>query len=132
MAKALACSRDPGFWQDKTPCWEMCHCPESIKESCPAPKYTEYPCWEIEGTYLKLADNGERGDDTSICQICRVFKRYGDGRWIQLRLFGKGIDAYLRNLKRQTELLADKPTGQHDSQPVRRPGPGCQVNPSNS
>ncbi len=125
MAKAVACTRTQGFWQDKVPCWEMCHCPESIKETCPAPKYTEYPCWEIEGTYLKLAENGESGDDTSICQICRVFKRYGDGKLIQLRLLGKGIDAYLRNLKRQTELLAAQPDAHYNTHPGRSSGLGC-------
>lgn len=91
------------FWQDKTPCWEMCHCPENIRDSCPAPKHTGLPCWEIEGTYLKLSDNGERGDDTSICRVCRVYRRYGEGKPICVRLVGKGIDAYLRNLKLKTE-----------------------------
>ena len=61
-----------GFWESKGPCWEMCQCPETIRSECPAYKYQSLPCWEIEGTYCKLDDYGARGDDTSICQICRV------------------------------------------------------------
>jgi len=91
------------FWEGKTPCWQMCHCPEAIKNECPARKYPSYPCWEIEGTYLKLTDNGNRGDDVSICQICRVYKRYGQGRPIKIRLFGKGVDVLFRSLKERTK-----------------------------
>jgi hypothetical protein len=32
------------------------------------------------------------GTDTSICEVCRVYKKYGDGKRIELKLFGKGID----------------------------------------
>jgi len=93
------------FWQGKTPCWQMCHCPEAIRNECPATKYPSYPCWEIEGTYLKLNDDGNRGDDISICQVCRVYKRYGQGKPIKIRLFGKGVDALFRSLKEKTEAL---------------------------
>lgn len=112
MAREVAGAAGLGFWQGKTPCWEMCHCPEGIKDTCPAPKYITYPCWEIEGTYLKLADDGNRGNDTSICEVCRVFKRYGYGKPVQLRLCGKGIDSYLRNLKRSTEATEPDSTAQ--------------------
>ena len=87
------------FWQGKTPCWEMCHCPVSIKNQCPAPRNPFLPCWGIEGTYLKLCDDGNKGDDISICQICRVYKRYGQGKPIEIRLCGKGLDSYCRSLK---------------------------------
>lgn len=83
------------FWAGKTACWEMCHCPPSIKNDCPASKHTFLPCWEIEGTYCKLQKNGDivTGTDTSICAVCRVYKKYGDGRAIELKLPGKGIDS---------------------------------------
>jgi len=92
------------FWQSKTPCWEMCHCPESIKSRCPAPRYLSVPCWEIEGTYLKLSDDGRRGDNDVICQVCRVYKRYGKGRPIKVRLCGKGLDTYCRTLMEKAEV----------------------------
>ena len=91
------------FWAGKTPCWEMCHCPQMIQEECPAPKYRFLPCWEIEGTYCKLDDYGATGKDTSICELCRVYKRYGGGKPIELKLFGKGIDASLRSLEKMVE-----------------------------
>ena len=90
-----------GFWEGKRPCWEMCQCPEMIRSECPAPKYQSFPCWEIEGTYCKLGDYGARGDDTSICQVCRVYKRYGRNKPIQIKLFGKGIDAPLRLVEKE-------------------------------
>jgi hypothetical protein len=73
-------------------CWEMCHCPEMIKRDCPATKYITTPCWEIEGTYCKLNDFGATGDDTSICYVCRVYKKYGNDNPIKLKLFGRGIN----------------------------------------
>jgi hypothetical protein len=94
-----------GFWQEKEPCWEMCHCPDNIKNECPAPVYADYPCWEIEGTYLKLSDDRQKGCDTRFCQLCRVYKRYGTGRPIELRLLGRGIDADMRNLDSRTMNL---------------------------
>jgi len=89
-----------GLWEGKKPCWEMCQCPEMIRSECPAPKYQSLPCWEIEGTYCKLDDYGSRGDDTSICQVCRVYKRWGGGEPIQIKLLGRGIDTALRSIVR--------------------------------
>ena len=82
----------------------MCHCPEDIKSQCPASKYPFLPCWEIEGTYLKLSDDGVKGDDLSICQVCRVYKRYGEGKEIEIRLRGKGLDTYCRSLKEKCQV----------------------------
>lgn len=91
-----------GFWEGKIPCWRMCHCPPMIKEECPAPKYPALPCWEIEGTYCKLQNTptGLIGTDTTICKVCRVYKRYGRNKPIETRLFGKGINASLTSLER--------------------------------
>jgi len=97
-----------GFWAGKTPCWETCHCPQMIREECPATKYPGVPCWEIEGTYCKLDNLGTTGTDTGICQICRVYKRWGGGEPIRLRLFGKGIDTSLRSLAKMAEREAVK------------------------
>jgi len=83
------------FWVDKNPCWETCHCPQIIQNDCPAPKYQFVPCWEIEGTYCKLNDFGAKGNDTSICEICRVYKKYGKEEKIKLSIFGKGINSKL-------------------------------------
>jgi len=88
------------FWADKQPCWEKCHCPEMIKAECPSTRYQFLPCWEIEGTYCKLDDRGATGKDTSICEVCRVYKKYGDGEPIRLKLFGKGINAQLVELEK--------------------------------
>ncbi len=33
------------------------------------------------------------GTDTSVCETCRVYKKYGDNKPIKLKLRGKGIDA---------------------------------------
>ena len=87
------------FWEGKTSCWEMCHCPASIKSQCPAPRNPFLPCWEIQGTYLKLSDDSNNGDDISICLVCRVYKRYGQGKPIEIRLYGKGLDSFCRALK---------------------------------
>ncbi|MFH1486331.1 MAG: hypothetical protein ABIH46_09690 [Chloroflexota bacterium] len=95
----------PSFWHGKTPCWEMCHCPESIKSQCPAPRYPFLPCWEIEGTYLKLSDDASKGDDMSICRVCRVYKRYGEGKPMETKLRGKGLDAYCRALRERAKAL---------------------------
>jgi hypothetical protein len=88
------------FWTDKAPCWELCNCPEMIKSECPVEKYQFLPCWEIEGTYCKLDDKGATGRDTSICETCRVYKKYGNGQPIVLKLFGKGIDTHLKELEK--------------------------------
>jgi len=82
-----------GFWEGKTPCWEMFRCPEAMRNDCPAFKYRSLPCWQIEGTYCKLYDYGAKGDGTEICQVCRVYKRWGHGEPIEIKLLGKGFDA---------------------------------------
>ena len=69
-----------GFWKDKTPCWEMTHCPEVIKIECPAFKNRSLPCWETEGTYCKLDFYGVLDQDTSICKLCSTYKRYYQGK----------------------------------------------------
>lgn len=91
------------FWADKQPCWEKCHCPELIKAECPANIYQFLPCWEIEGTYCKLDDHGATGKDTSICEVCRVYKKYGNSEPIRLKLFGKGMDTQLATLEKATK-----------------------------
>ena len=88
-----------GFWTDKVACWEKSNCPEMIKAECPAVKYQFLPCWEIEGTYCKLDDYGTDGKDTSICEICRVYKTYGEGKPIQLKLMGRGINTSLKSVE---------------------------------
>ena len=89
-----------GFWEEKTPCWEMLRCPEAIRNECPAFKYRSLPCWEIEGTYSKLYDYGAKGDSTDICQVCRVYKRWGHGEPIQIKLRGKGFDTALKSVSK--------------------------------
>ena len=81
-----------GFWEGKTPCWEMFRCPEAMRNECPAFKYQSLPCWQIEGTYCKLYDYGAKGDGTEICQVCRVYKRWGQGKPIEIKLTGKGFN----------------------------------------
>ncbi len=81
-----------GFWEGKTPCWEMFRCPDAMKKECPAFKYRTLPCWQIEGTYCKLMDYGDRGDGTVICENCRVYKRWGHGEPIEIKLCGKGFN----------------------------------------
>lgn len=86
------------FQETENACWEMCHCPAMIKNECPATKYIYLPCWEIEGTYCKLNDYGAKGNDTSICEVCRVYKKYSNGEPIKLKLLGRGINTKLENL----------------------------------
>jgi hypothetical protein len=88
------------YWTDKNPCWEACHCPSMIKDECPATRYQFLACWEIEGTYCKLNDYGATGKDTSICEVCRVYKKYGSGEPIQLKLFGRGINTKIAELEK--------------------------------
>ena len=92
------------FWAGKTPCWQICNCPPAIRDDCPASKYTSVPCWEIEGTFTKLRKNGDVviSTDTGICETCRVYKKYGGDKLIELKLFGKGIDTSIRK-KAQAE-----------------------------
>lgn len=86
-----------GFWEGKTPCWEMCHCPDMIRSECPAPKHPEMPCWAMEGTYCKLGRHGASGIDFSICQVCRVYRKWGEGSPLELKLFGQGIGSEALN-----------------------------------
>jgi len=100
MAVSQANASD--FWEDKKPCWEMERCPPAIRDGCPAYMSRTLPCWEIEGTYCKLCmESGKaNGRDTGICQMCPVYKRYGEGVPIYLTLVGNGIDTYLNSLSR--------------------------------
>jgi hypothetical protein len=88
------------YWTDKVPCWEKSHCPEMIKAECPAAKFQFLPCWEIEGTYCKLDDKGATGRDTTICETCQTYKKYGKGEPIRIKLFGHGIDTSLREMEK--------------------------------
>lgn len=92
--------KDYNFWTGKAPCWELSHCTNMVKAECPAFKYQFLPCWEIEGTYCKLDDYGSDGRDTSICEVCQVYKKYGDGKPIQLKLMGRGINTSLKVLEK--------------------------------
>ena len=87
------------FWHGKTPCWEMTGCPESVREACPVAGNQSLPCWEIEGTYVKLDDRGACGQDVSLCAECPVYKKWGEGACIRVRLFGQGIDTSLSAIK---------------------------------
>ncbi|MBN1374993.1 MAG: hypothetical protein JXA01_02435 [Dehalococcoidia bacterium] len=88
------------YWADKQPCWEKCHCPEMIKADCPSAKYQFLPCWEIEGTYCKLDDHGATGKDTSICEVCRVYKKYGNGEPVRMKLWGKGMNVHIAEIEK--------------------------------
>ncbi len=86
----------PGFWEGKTPCWETLRCPEAIRNECPAFKHQDLPCWQIEGTYTKLHEGGQKGDNTDICRVCRVYMRWGNNEPIEIKLSGKGFNHPLR------------------------------------
>jgi hypothetical protein len=83
---------DRDIWEGKKPCWEMITCPPELSLKCPAHKYRSFYCWEIEGTYNKLYDDGMKGDYIHICESCRVYKKWGQGKPIQIKLFGKGFN----------------------------------------
>jgi hypothetical protein len=91
------------FWADKETCWNKCHCPEMIQAECAAVKYQFLPCWEIEGTYCKLNEKGATGKDTTVCQTCQVYKKYGNGEPISIKLFGRGMDVSLKGLVKATK-----------------------------
>lgn len=105
-------NRTTTFWADKVPCWETCSCPAQIREECPAYTNRLLPCWEIEGTYGKLAMEGGQanGRNTTICQTCRVYRKYGDGQPICHRLVGAGIDNYLNSLIEESRVEVDRDT----------------------
>jgi hypothetical protein len=86
-----------GFWEGKTPCWEVLRCPEHLKAECPAFRFQSMPCWQIEGTYCKLSASCQRGDNTEICQVCRVYKRWGQGEPIEIKLQGVGFNQEIAN-----------------------------------
>jgi hypothetical protein len=89
-----------GYWQDKTPCWTMNSCPAIIRQECPSHRIHSHPCWEMEGTYCKFNDHDLPGRDTSICNVCRVYKVYGGNQKIEIKLFSHGIGpVFLKHLK---------------------------------
>jgi hypothetical protein len=81
-----------GFWEGKTPCWEILRCPENIRTECPAFRFQSMPCWQIEGTYCKLSADCQRGDNTDICRVCRVYKRWSQGEPVEIKLHGMGLN----------------------------------------
>ena len=83
----IAGKRRRNFWVGKTPCWKITLCPDSIKNECPAPKHLYLPCWMIEGTYCKLDERNESGEDTSVCRLCRVYIQYRGRKPLQIKLF---------------------------------------------
>jgi len=85
-----------GFWEAKTPCWEMLRCPEEIRDECPAFKHQDVPCWQIEGTYTKLCEGGRKGNNTDVCRVCRVYKRWGQNEPVEIKLHGKGFNRALK------------------------------------
>jgi hypothetical protein len=98
--RSIAPKTEMGYWEGRTSCWQMNSCPSYIRNECPAYKLRSGPCWEMEGTYCKLNDFGSTGVDTSICQICRVYKAYGNDEPIEIKLFGRGIDPnFIRYIK---------------------------------
>jgi protein-arginine kinase activator protein McsA len=103
--KLRLAERDMGFWESKTPCWEMFRCPAEVRSECPAHTYRSTPCWQIEGTYCKLAENGMRGDGTEICESCRVYKKWGHAEPIQITLQGKGFNPVGKIVGEQKERM---------------------------
>jgi len=85
-----------GFWEGKSPCWEMVHCPAVIRDDCPVQRHQDMACWELEGTYCKLSDGGASGKDTTVCEVCRVYRRWGNNKPITIKLLGDGMNASRR------------------------------------
>jgi hypothetical protein len=92
------------FWEGKTPCWDMFHCPDAIKKECPAFSYRTLPCWQIEGTYCKLLDSGPQGMDTDICHVCRVYEKWGCREPIEIKLRGKGSNIKMCQIMKHLAL----------------------------
>jgi len=93
-----------GFWEGKTPCWEMFQCPVEVRNECPAFKYRSQPCWEMEGTYHKQFDYGEKGEGIDICQSCRVYKRWADEKSIEVKLRGNKLKDADQQRSRQCSM----------------------------
>jgi len=93
-ARSGAAEVGEGIETDRIPCWQMTNCPQQIRQECPAYTNSSLPCWEMEGTFCKLSMEGSyaNGRDTTACQTCRVYKKYGDGRPIRLGLVGAGMN----------------------------------------
>ena len=68
-----------GYWQGKTPCWEMLHCPETMRKQCPVFQHLTTPGWEVGGLYCQLFDSRQMGVFTDVCRLCRVYKKWGRG-----------------------------------------------------
>ena len=103
--KVRVAGQDMGFWTGKSACWEMFRCPPEVRSECAAPKNPTTPCWQIEGTYCKLFEYGMKGDGTQICESCRVYKKYGQGVPIQIRLFGQGFNPAAEATAEATQKL---------------------------
>ena len=88
--------RNVDFWSKRISCWDLTHCPEPVRNDCPAYHNRRYPCWEIEGTYCKWVEWGTLGLDTETCLVCTVYLTYGKGTPIRLILRGKGIKLLVR------------------------------------
>jgi hypothetical protein len=93
-----------GFWEGKTPCWEMLHCPEPIKNECSAFKHQTLPCWQIEGTYCKVLNQGIEGTGTDICRVCRVYRRWESGEPLEIKLSGRGANLNLPKVLKHLAL----------------------------
>ena len=79
----------------RAPCWRIMRCPDNIKAVCPAPRNRSMPCWQIEGTYVKLDDRNADGCDTSACARCPVYRQFGLGSPLIITLYGQGINTSL-------------------------------------
>ena len=68
-----------GYWIGKTPCWEIIHCPDSIRNYCPVYLNPDIPGWRVGGAYCPLFDSREiYGDFKEVCRHCRVYQEMGD------------------------------------------------------
>jgi methyl-accepting chemotaxis protein len=78
----MAAEKDKEFWEGKIPCWVIRKCEGKAggAPDCVVYKNQKVPCWKLRGTICK----GEKGDDISVCRICKVYKEYGKGEDIKL------------------------------------------------